>query len=622
MLHYRGLFPQLRREVALQSFAGRHSRHVLRLHAYFWDHDRVFLVLEYAEGGDLLSFAEAFSGSGGQGLPEGVVGSVVSQIASALAFLHRYGILHRDVKPENVLIKHGRVKLADFSWAVRLRGGAGHPPDPQMRSRTSCGTLDYLAPEQIAQKGCTEKADMWALGVLTYRLLCGRLPFEHASAAETRRLITHGTVYYPSWLSHHALSFIQALLCVVEVERLSAVEALGHPFLRNVFPSLSSERPGSDCLSSTLKEEKPTLTASLPTPSFSIPGRSTAAGEFYSTVNKMIHTASFNSLKSCSSKSSSMNLLNRISSFGGGAARSVRQAGEVEPSGVSSRWGEVSESTVSTSARKDAKLEKEKTLIAMGMKSPTNLTSVDVSSLSEASFTASSSAEVWSLSEETGKLSPRVPLISRNLNTTYTTTITSTSTTSMINLNRVLKPVPLDASSTSLSAVAMEEFSGQSTQQGLSLSLHANTQGSLSRPSVSWLSQDSINRSLEPQREKEGAIPLRLNKQTKSRAERKSLLYKNWEEGGGVRRGGDCAQRLCFDELVEDEDSQGETTLPLASHPPGGDSSPFPKYFISPRRSSTPRWKLPPRLVEETECEGASEGTMSSLSISPVKPFD
>ncbi|PWV07817.1 putative protein kinase [Trypanosoma cruzi] len=224
MIRYHGLAHQLRREVELQEYAGRCHRHILRLFAYFWDDVRVFLVLEYADGGNLQTLLDTRTQ---HRVSEEEARRILRPLLSALAFLHERDIIHRDVKPDNILFKAQAVKLADFSWAVRLDRRV-----PQHSRRyTLCGTMDYLAPEQISRRGCTTKADVWALGILTYRMLCGNLPFEHLSAWELCARITRGNVQYPTHLSMEAQNFMESLLCVDEASRLSCEEALKHPFI-------------------------------------------------------------------------------------------------------------------------------------------------------------------------------------------------------------------------------------------------------------------------------------------------------------------------------------------------------------------------------------------------------
>ncbi|RNF27164.1 putative protein kinase [Trypanosoma conorhini] len=280
MLRYHGLAHQLRREVELQEYAGRGHRHILRLFAYFWDELRVFLVLEYADGGNLLTLLDSRVR---HRLSEEAARGILRPLLSALAFLHERDIIHRDVKPDNVLIKGDEVKLADFSWAVRLDRGATH----HTRRYTLCGTIDYLAPEQVSRQGCTTKADVWALGILTYRVLCGCLPFEHLSAWEVCARITKGDVRYPSHLSMEACDFMKSLLCVDEAKRLSCEEALQHPFIQGNScglddESVETELPsavGSSCLGTpeTWGDAQLTQLPQLPQPSLTTVAADSAA---------------------------------------------------------------------------------------------------------------------------------------------------------------------------------------------------------------------------------------------------------------------------------------------------------------------------------------------------------
>ncbi|KAH9577639.1 Protein kinase domain [Trypanosoma melophagium] len=267
MIRYHNLFHQLRREVELQEYAGRYHPHILRLFAYFWDDMNIFLVLEYAEGGNLQMLLESREH---ERLLEEEAQAILQPLLLALSFLHERDIIHRDVKPENILFKSKEVKLADFSWAVRL-----NKRDVRYNRRyTLCGTLDYLSPELVSQRGYTTKADAWSIGVLAYRILCGRPPFEHQSAAETCSRITKGNIYYPEHLSLEAREFIAALLCVNESKRISCIEALQHPFIRNERSSshlngFNTELPSPvsvDCSSITVRWETPFIEFPVPSP--------------------------------------------------------------------------------------------------------------------------------------------------------------------------------------------------------------------------------------------------------------------------------------------------------------------------------------------------------------------
>lgn len=138
------------------------------------DGEHAFLALEYVDGHDLRrhTLKSAL-------LPLPRVLAIAEQLAQALAAVHTLGVVHRDLKPANVLLlaDGGTVKLADFGLA-RL-GEA-------FLSRTGvlAGTPAYMAPEQLAEGALGPACDLYALGVLMFELLTGRLPFEAASLGE------------------------------------------------------------------------------------------------------------------------------------------------------------------------------------------------------------------------------------------------------------------------------------------------------------------------------------------------------------------------------------------------------------------------------------------------------
>ena len=140
---------QLRREIEIQS----HLRHpnILRLYGYFYDKEKVYLILEYANGGELYKrlqkkkrFCERDSAK------------LIVQLASALRYCHDKHVIHRDIKPENLLLgKNGEIKIADFGWSVHA---------PTSRRTTMCGTLDYLPPEMVQTsrtRRASRRLDTW-----------------------------------------------------------------------------------------------------------------------------------------------------------------------------------------------------------------------------------------------------------------------------------------------------------------------------------------------------------------------------------------------------------------------------------------------------------------------------
>ncbi|CAK9145818.1 unnamed protein product [Ilex paraguariensis] len=176
------LHHQLRREMEIQTSL-RHPN-VLRLFGWFHDSERIYLILEYAHGGELYKELR-ITGN----LTEKQAATYISSLTQALAYCHEKHVIHRDVKPENLLLDHeGRLKIADFGWSVQSRG----------KRHTMCGTLDYLAPEMVENKAHDCAVDNWTLGILCYEFLYGVPPFEAESQSDTFRRIMKVDLSFPS----------------------------------------------------------------------------------------------------------------------------------------------------------------------------------------------------------------------------------------------------------------------------------------------------------------------------------------------------------------------------------------------------------------------------------------
>lgn len=161
---------KLRKE-ALAMVSSRH-KHVIRLDDFHSIGDLCYLAMEYAPLGDLRKY---ISHSGGRLNP--LQAEVfLTQAAEALDFIHRVGIIHRDIKPDNILvINEGEIRLGDFGVAV-LPGEKASLND----LRTGVGTMNYMAPEVLEGTGYEKRSDIYSLGVTFYELLTGIHPFENA----------------------------------------------------------------------------------------------------------------------------------------------------------------------------------------------------------------------------------------------------------------------------------------------------------------------------------------------------------------------------------------------------------------------------------------------------------
>ncbi|XP_059575876.1 inactive serine/threonine-protein kinase PLK5 isoform X3 [Alligator mississippiensis] len=213
---------KVEREIAL------HSRlshpHVVGFHRHFADRDHIYMVLEYCSRRSLAHVLKAR-----KVLTEPEVRYYLRQVIAGLRYLHRQGIIHRDLKLSNFfLTKTMQVKIGDLGLATR--------EDPAGRRRgVVCGTPNYLAPEVIEKRGHSVKSDIWALGCIMYTALTGCSPFEITRKQEMYQCIREGRYPAPSQLSPSARSLITRLLAPDPAARPSLDEVLRHDFFTQGF---------------------------------------------------------------------------------------------------------------------------------------------------------------------------------------------------------------------------------------------------------------------------------------------------------------------------------------------------------------------------------------------------
>ena len=138
------------------------------------DDGKYYIVMEYVEGKTLKNLIKK---RGGLTLPEVI--DIMTQLTSAIACAHDSNIIHRDIKPQNVLIKEdGLVKITDFGIAMALNS------NELTQTNSVMGSVHYLPPEQANGKGATVKSDIYSLGIVMFELLTGKLPFKGENAVE------------------------------------------------------------------------------------------------------------------------------------------------------------------------------------------------------------------------------------------------------------------------------------------------------------------------------------------------------------------------------------------------------------------------------------------------------
>jgi serine/threonine-protein kinase len=158
----------LRFEREAQTVAGLSHPNISRVFDFGKTDGRPFIVFEFLPGGSLEDRLQP-----GRPLPDAETARVAADVAAALAHAHEHGVLHRDVKPANILFdEDGNAKLADFGIA-RI-GDASTLTE----AGTMLGTAAYISPEQARTEAVTPATDVYAFGVVLYLLLTGRLPFE------------------------------------------------------------------------------------------------------------------------------------------------------------------------------------------------------------------------------------------------------------------------------------------------------------------------------------------------------------------------------------------------------------------------------------------------------------
>nr|CAD7264589.1 unnamed protein product [Timema shepardi] len=212
---------QVLREIEIQTHLDHPN--ILKLLTYFYDEKKIYLVLEYAAGGELYKILQRFPK---HRFPQELAAKFTYQVANALYYCHLNKVMHRDIKPENLLLDvFGNIKLADFGWSVHT---------PSDKRKTMCGTLDYLPPEMIEGRQYNNYVDIWCLGVLCYEFLVGKPPFESPDTNTTYNRIKTVNVHYPSCVPSGAKDLISKLLVYAHNKRISLPEVMKHPWISSL----------------------------------------------------------------------------------------------------------------------------------------------------------------------------------------------------------------------------------------------------------------------------------------------------------------------------------------------------------------------------------------------------
>lgn len=180
----------------------------------------MLIVIELAAGGDLLSYVRKR-----RTLKEDVAKSLFRQLVTALSYCHQKGIVHRDIKLDNLLLTiDGQVKICDFGVSKQIQ------PGEVMTER--CGTPAYIAPEVLQEKGYSGcKSDLWSAGVVLYAMLYGSVPFKANNMAELQDQIRAGDYQLKDTVPAPARDLISKILEIDPNKRLNTAQILSHPWM-------------------------------------------------------------------------------------------------------------------------------------------------------------------------------------------------------------------------------------------------------------------------------------------------------------------------------------------------------------------------------------------------------
>ncbi|CAF4546870.1 unnamed protein product [Rotaria sp. Silwood1] len=245
---------RIRREIDFMT--SLNHPYIIKIKEVYESREKIILVMEYASGGELYDYLNRM-----KRIPESQARAIFRQIVSAVHFLHKNHIVHRDLKLENILIDHkGDIKLADF--------GLSNSWSPRQLLHTFCGSPLYASPEIVSgtpYRG--PEVDCWSLGVLLYTLVFGTMPFQGGDYNRLVRNITTGNFIQPREQSG-ALDLIRQCLAVSPTKRFNIDNITTHEWINvgyNRSP-IHNNLPSTMQKNNTMLSSRPTISKTNETP--------------------------------------------------------------------------------------------------------------------------------------------------------------------------------------------------------------------------------------------------------------------------------------------------------------------------------------------------------------------
>jgi serine/threonine protein kinase len=196
---------------------------IATIHAFEEAEGRIFIVMELIPGEPLTSLMRRGP------IPEADVCRIARNVADALAEAHDKGVVHRDIKPDNIIVNGPRVKVLDFGIAKHVESQSSDPNDPTTvltQQGMIVGTVYYMSPEQALGKPVDARTDLFSLGVVMYQAVAGRLPFQGETTTDTITRIIRDEAPVPQHVSRGLASIIHRCLRKNREDRFASAREL------------------------------------------------------------------------------------------------------------------------------------------------------------------------------------------------------------------------------------------------------------------------------------------------------------------------------------------------------------------------------------------------------------
>jgi len=207
-------------------------KNIVRLLDQYENNEYIFIVMEYLAGGDLGNYSKKRK----YDFSEDEVKIIIYQITKGIDYLHKYGVAHRDLKPDNIMLhKKGSInylKIMDFGLSKIL--------GPQEKVADGFGTLSFVAPEVLVRKPYNKEVDIWSIGITLYYILTGTLPFDDAEDNEeviAKKIVFSKLEFYDKkWkkISDTAMNYVEKTLIKEPEKRWTSKQLLNHEWFKKL----------------------------------------------------------------------------------------------------------------------------------------------------------------------------------------------------------------------------------------------------------------------------------------------------------------------------------------------------------------------------------------------------